>query len=120
VAVKHLGERYQFPNANAEENYGGAINLYFSWADHMLFVCPMAVPVPPSMPFSAFVSGVMKLCYAAHPDFEKIDWNTVEWSHEGKDWKPDFDATLAENGLRHMSYFTFRTPGLLGLQDRKI
>lgn len=120
MAVKHLGERYEFPPANAVENYGGAINLYFVWEDHLLFVCPMAVPVPPDMPFRVFVDEVMTLCYAAHPDFEKIDWEAVEWTYEGKSWKPDFDATLAENGLRHMSFFRFRTPGLTGLSDRKI
>jgi len=116
MAVKHLGA-YEFEAANRVENYGGVINLYVLWEGHLFFVCPLALPVDPGMPMRAFLSEVLAPCYQAHPDAADLDWERVDWTYEGEAWKPDLDRSLAENGLRHMSFLRFRTArtGSLGI-----
>ena len=109
MAVKHLGD-YRFEPANKVENYGGAINLYIVWDAHLLFVCPLALPVDPNMELRDFLTQVLQPCYAAHPDAAEIDWDAVEWTYEGKAWTPDLSKSLVDNGLRHMSFLRFRTP----------
>ena len=54
--------------------------------------------------------------YGAHPDFERIDWDTVEWFKSGQAWKPDPAKSLEANGLKHKDAIRFRTPGLTGIQ----
>lgn len=96
------------------ENFHGNIVVYLHWEKHLSFCAPMAFPLPPAMPFGALVEQVLKPHYAAHPDFEKIDWATVVWTIDGKVAAPDMEASLADNGLGHKSVVRFRTPGLDG------
>lgn len=119
MAVRHLGA-YEFEAANRAENYGGAINLYVVWDEHLLFVCPLALPVDPGMPMRAFLTDVVHPCYQAHPDAAELDWSRVEWTYEGEPWQPDLDRSLAENGLRHMSFLRFRSPPGPGLGVRGV
>jgi phenol hydroxylase P4 protein len=50
------------------------------------------------------------------PDFKRIDWAQAEWFKSGQPFKPDFDKSLAENGLGHKDVIRFRTPGLAGIK----
>ena len=66
------------------------------------------------MPFGALVSEVIATHYAPHPDASKIEWDKVEWMIDGKKVTPDFEKSLAENGMKHKSLVRFWTPGLSG------
>lgn len=118
--MKHLGDQYEFPAANDVANYGGYLNVYFVWENHLLFVCPMALLVSPDTPFGVFFEEMIRPCYAAHPDAEHINRSNTGWTYEGKSWIPDYEKTVSENGLVHMSYLKFRTADLEGLENRRI
>ena len=79
-------------------------------------MCPFAWALSPSMRFGDIISGIFPQAFGAHPDFEKVDWSKVEWLKSGSPWKPDFEKSLAENGLRHKDGLRFRTPGLNGIK----
>ena len=115
MAVIALKPGYTGPVADTEDKFHGNRLLYIGWDDHLLFCAPMCVPMPPSMPFGALVKDVLPGLYGSHPDFERIDWSKAEWRDSGKPFKPDFDKSLADNGLVHKSAIRFRTPGLNGI-----
>jgi phenol hydroxylase P4 protein len=96
------------------ENFHGNQLVYLHWQKHLTFCAAMAFPFPPAMPFAAVTGEVMPKFYGMHPDFAKIDWSKVEWTLDGKPFKPAADKSLAENGIGHKSLIQFRTPGLDG------
>lgn len=96
------------------ENFHGNHVVYLHWEEHLSFCAAMAFPLPPDMPFGAMVSEVLTPHYTMHPDFEKIDWDTVKWSVGGKDTTPDMGKSLADNGVGHKTLIRFWTPGLHG------
>lgn len=101
---------------DAPENFHGNRLVYIHWENHLSFCAALAFPLPPGMPFGAFVEAVIKPHYASHPDAEKIDWSQVVWSIDGEKKTPDFKKSLEENGLRQKSLVRFWTPGLDGYQ----
>lgn len=112
VAIK----AYKFEAKDRVENFHGNQLLYVGWEDHLMFSAPLAMPLPPSTPFRALVEQILPGTYAAHPDFARIDWAKAEWFKSGRPWKPNFDKSLAENGLVHKDVLRFRTPGLTGIK----
>lgn len=100
-----------------QENFHGNIVVYLHWEEHLSFCAAMAFPLPPDMPFGAMVDNVLKPHYEAHPDFEKIAWDTVEWMVNGETVTPDMDKSLADNGVGHKTLIRFRTPGLHGWKN---
>lgn len=115
MAVTHLGASYDFPPANRQENYGTDWNIYVGWDQHLMIPCPSAYRVPRDMNMREFLETQFRPDYLQHPDGAKLDFDRVEWTYEGKPWKPDLSKSLRENGLEHMSYVRFRSPGLHGL-----
>ena len=49
------------------------------------------------------------------PDAIAIDWDSVEWMKGTEAWVPNFEQSLAENGIRHKQQLRMRTPGLQSL-----
>lgn len=115
MTVKHLGEAYDFPSANREELYGGDINFYIQWERHLLYACPAAYRAPVDMIFRDFLEQMFRPDYHAHSDTAKLDFNTCEWKFDQKTWQPDFDKSLKDNGIGHMDYIQFTSPGLDGM-----
>ena len=107
-------ERYSFPAKDARENFPAPL-LYIGWEDHLMICAPVCLPLPPDMPFGALATAVLPGVFGYHPDFAKIDWNTVQWLKSGQPWTPDAAKSLAENGLAHKDAIRFRTPGLTGI-----
>jgi phenol hydroxylase P4 protein len=68
------------------------------------------------MRFGDIVSHVLPAAFGYHPDFAKIDWPAAQWFKSGQPFSPDFDRSLAENGLGHKDVIRFRTPGLTGIK----
>ncbi len=97
------------------ENFHGNVMVAVGWDQHLMISSPMAFPLPPDMPFGALVSEVMPVAYSAHPDWAKIDWDTVQWMLDGQAFTPDFAKSLKDNGIGHKSVVRFKTPGLNGI-----
>lgn len=97
------------------ENFHGNQMVIIGWDKHLMISSPMAFPLPPDMPFGAFVNEVMPAAYSAHPDWEKIDWDKVSWLLDGAPFTPDFGKSLKDNGVGHKSVIRFTTPGLNGI-----
>ncbi|NTV12255.1 MAG: phenol hydroxylase [Zoogloea sp.] len=115
MAVAALKE-YAFEPADKLENFHGAQLLYIGWEQHLMFCAPFCLPFPPTMRFGDIVEKVLPGVFGYHPDFAKIDWSQAEWKKSGQPWQPDFDKSLAENGLAHKDVIRFRTPGLTGIK----
>lgn len=116
MAVVALKPGYSGPVQDTEDKFHGNRLLYIGWDDHLMICAPLAVPLPPSMPFGALVNQVLPGLFGIHPEFEKIDWQRTEWLHSGEPFQPDPEKSLADNGLVHKSCIRFRTPGLQGIQ----
>lgn len=116
MSIVALKPGYSGIVADAEDRFHGKRLLYICWDQHLLFCAPLCFPLPPEMPFGALIEAVLPGAYGSHPDFEKIDWSTVQWFDSGRPFTPDLSKSLADNGLVHKSVIRFRTPGLKGLQ----
>jgi phenol hydroxylase P4 protein len=115
MAVKAAYEGYTGPNADAVGNFHGNQLVYVGWDEHLMFPFAAAFPLPPAMPFAALVKEVLPSAYSLHPEFEKIDWDRVEWLLDGERFTPAMDKSLGENGIGHKSLLRLRTPGLDGI-----
>ncbi|QID17632.1 phenol hydroxylase [Nitrogeniibacter mangrovi] len=115
MAVAAVKE-YTFESADRLENFHGNQLLFVGWEDHLLFCAPFALAMPPTTLFGDLVGKMLPGAFGYHPDFAKIDWNTVEWFKSGEPWQPQMDASLADNGLGHKAVIRFRTPGLTGIK----
>lgn len=115
MAVIALKEGYTGEIRDRVENFHGKQLLFVGWEDHLMFCAPHCVPVEASTPFSALIDTLLPAMYAAHPDWHKVDVNTIEWFRSGMPFKPAFDKSIAENGLGHKALIRFRTPGLTGI-----
>ncbi len=115
MTVSHLGPSYDFPSANRAECYGGDINFYIQWQSHLMFACPSAYRAPVNMKLRDFLENLFRPDYAQHPDTARLDFDACEWQLDQQPWQPDLDKSLSENGIGHMSYVQFRSPGLDGL-----
>lgn len=104
----------QIEPRDLEKNFHGNRVIYVHWEQHLSFCSAIAFPLPPSMPFGAFVEQVIKPHYAAHPDARHVDWSKATWMIDGEKMTPDFSRSLEENGLRHKSLVRFWTPGFDG------
>ncbi len=114
MAVQAIGD-YEFDPKDKLENFHGNMLTYWNWVDHLMFCAPIALPLGPDMPFGAVVSDVFPGAYGYHPDFEEIDWDSAEWTLDDEPFTPQFDKSLADNGLQHKSVVRFLTPGLVGI-----
>ena len=115
MTVKHLGDSYDFPSANREECYGGDINFYIQWEQHLMYACPSAYRAPKAMKFGDFLEQMLRPDYHAHPDTAKLDFSKLEWQRDQQPWQPDLDKSIEDNGIGHMDYLQFKSPELPGM-----
>lgn len=106
---------YSYEAKDRRENFPAPL-LYIGWDEHNMFCAPVCLPLPAETPFGALATNVLPGVYGAHPDFARIDWDSVQWLKSGQPWTPDPARSLAENGLGHKDVIRFRTPGLKGIQ----
>ena len=114
MATISIGE-YNFPPADRAENYGGDINIYCCWEHHLLVPCPAAYRLPSEISLRDFLTQMFCPDHNHHPEYSKIDYARLVWTLDGQPWAPVLDKSLRENGVTHMSYLSFRAPGLDGL-----
>ena len=115
MATAAITEDYTGERLDRVENFHGNQIVYVGWDKHLMFCAPLALMMPADTPFGAIVKDMLPGTYAVHPDFEKIDWNNVEWRLNGERFTPDFDASVGEQGIDHKSAIRFRTPELTGI-----
>ena len=114
MAVQAL-KAYNFPAADAQENFHGGQLLYVAWDDHLMFCAPFAYCLPPSTRFGDLCEKMMAHSFAYHPDWKKVNFSTVTWLKSGQPFQADMSKTLAELGLKHKDILRFQTPGLKGI-----
>lgn len=95
-------------------NFHGNQLLYVCWDKHLMYAAPSIFMVSPTMKFEDFLTQVVAPIFQLHPDAAKIDWRRASWIKGTQPWVPNFDQTVAENGLVHKEYLRFTTPGLDG------
>ena len=115
MTVKHLGGAYDFPSSNRAECYGGDINFYVQWEKHLIVACPSAYRAPVDLVLRDFLETVLRPDYSVHPDAAKLDFERCEWRLDQQAWQPALDKSLADNGIGHMSFIQFSSPGLDGM-----
>ena len=116
MAVQALKPGYTGEVKDREELFHGNRLLYIGWDQHNMIAAPIALPLPPAMPFGDLIDKVLPTtAFAAHPDWPKIVWSQVQWLHSNEPFKPDLGKSLADNGLVHKSLIRIRTPGLTGI-----
>jgi phenol hydroxylase P4 protein len=86
-----------------------------NWEKHLMFCAPLAIMMPPDVPFSQLVGETLTEAYGYHPDMAKVDWDQVEWTKDNEPFEPRPDASLADNGIQHRTLLRFTTPGLNGI-----
>ncbi|MET0012143.1 MAG: phenol hydroxylase subunit P4 [Sedimenticola sp.] len=113
--LKSIGE-YPPIIKDKVENFHGNQLVFVGWDHHLFFDSPRAFPLPPEMPFGALVSEVMPVAYTAHPEWEQVKWDEVQWMLDGEAFTPNMEASLEDNGVGHKSLIRFKTPGLNGIE----
>ena len=78
----------------------------------MLMAAPFMLFGAPDQKLGDIIEQQLKPLMQPDPDFDKIDWDAIEWTKSGEPWMPDFNKTVKENGLVHKEQFRFKTPDL--------
>ena len=94
------------------ENFNGRQLVYVSWDHHLLFAAPFLICVPPETTFGDMVEQSLMPLLGPDIDSEKIDWSSATWLMSNETFSPDFNASLADNGVVHKANLRFRTRGL--------
>ncbi|MBS1129261.1 MAG: phenol 2-monooxygenase subunit [Proteobacteria bacterium] len=105
---------YQYPAADTQDKFHGNQLLFVGWDDHFLFVAPLAFSVSPNTKFSDLVEKNLTFAYGRHADWAKVDFSKAVWLKSGQPFQPDFNKTLAEQGIKHKDALRLQTPGLNG------
>ncbi|SFM45039.1 phenol hydroxylase subunit P4 [Marinobacter pelagius] len=94
------------------ENFNGNQLVYVGWDNHLLFASAFLLFVSPETVFRDMVQNNVIPLIGADPDAEKIDWDSVTWLKGNQPWTPNWDETLAANGIGHKMLLRFKTPSL--------
>lgn len=97
---------------DSAENYNGNQIVYVSWDQHLLFAASFMTCLPPDTLFREWMENSVMPLMAPDPDAEKVDWHQATWMKGDEPFVPDWDASLASNGIGHKAHLRFRTPGL--------
>ena len=111
MAVKSTKEYIGVPR-DVVEKFNGRQLVYVSWDHHLLFAAPFLICVPPETTFGEMLEQSLKPLLAPDSDSEKIDWSNVSWLMANEPFSPDYDASLADNGIVHKANLRMQTPGL--------
>lgn len=100
---------------DAFENFNGKQLLFISWDHHLLAAAPIMFCAPPETKLGELIHTQLMPLLQSDPDAIAIDWDSVEWMKGTEAWVPNFEQSLAENGIRHKQQLRMRTPGLQSL-----
>lgn len=114
MAVSSIGT-YKFAPRDRAEIYGGNQIVYFCWERHMLFAAPFITFVSGEMKLREYLDTVIKPLLGHDPDAPQVEWAKAQWSNGPRPFTPDFDTSLADNGIGHKTKIIMSTPGLNSL-----
>ncbi|GAA3702598.1 phenol hydroxylase subunit P4 [Oceanisphaera sediminis] len=114
MPVIALNKDYKGEVRDARANFGDNILVHIGWDEHLLFCSAKTFLLSPAMPFSDLQDRILSEGFSQHPDFEHIDWSSVQWTLNGQPLSPSREQTLEQQGFDHKSLLRFRTPGLNG------
>lgn len=120
MAVRAICPDYKGENLDQQSNFGDNFLVYIGWDEHLLFCSAKSFPLPPQMTFNDLKTHVLSEGFGQHPDFEKIDWSSVQWNLNGTAIQPTDKQTLEQLGFDHKSLLRFKTPGLNGWNGTKV
>lgn len=104
------------PPRDRVENFHGKQLLYVLWERHLIICAPIALAVPPDLPFDQLVNQVLPgTVFAQHPDWARLAEGGVQWHAHGQRLEPAPGQTLADLGLGHKALLRLRTPSLTGV-----
>jgi len=115
MAVAAITENYVGERLDRLENFHGNQVVYLAWDYHLMFCAPVAFALAPDTLFSTLLEEVIPGAFSLHPEFNKIDWEKVQWHLNGEAFTPQKDVTLVAQGIDHKSILRFATPGLDGI-----
>ncbi len=115
MPVKALKEYIGVPR-DVVANFNGKQLVYVSWDGHLLFAAPFMLCLPPQTTFREMVEGPLAALIRPDPDAAAVDWREAAWLKSNQPWSPDFDRSLADNGIGHKDQLRFSTPGLHSLR----
>ncbi|MDR2839440.1 MAG: phenol hydroxylase subunit P4 [Azonexus sp.] len=96
-------------------NFNGKQIVYVCWDHHLLFASTLMFCVEPEMQLGDFLRDTVKPLLESDPDCAALDFGQAEWKKAKTAWTPDFNTSLAANGIRHKELLRFHTPGLNSL-----
>ena len=111
MAIKSTKEFVGVPR-DAEEHYDGNRIVYVSWDRHLLFAASLMTCVSKDMLLRDYLEGPIRDLLANDPDVGQLDFEKATWLKANQPWRPQFDKSLAENGVGHKEHLRFDTPGL--------
>lgn len=117
MSVKAIIEDFRGEVRDAVDNFNGKQVVYLAWDKHLFFCSAFAYLVDPQMTFRAFIEEFAKPTIAPHPQSKEINWDATQWLNNGQRFTPDWNTSLASNGIGHKSSIRMQTPGLEGLYD---
>jgi len=100
---------------DAVEHYKGKQLLFISWDHHLLICAPIMLRADPQTRLGDLLEQQLKPLLQADPDAAALDWSKVEWLKGNQPWTPQYDRSLADNGIGHKEQLRMRTPGLNSL-----
>ena len=115
MAVKAITPDYKGEALDGVEKFHGNIMFHVNWEKHLMFCAPLAFALPPDTPFAKLTGEVLPEAYGYHPDWQKVDWSRVTWTHDHKPFEPTPDASLADNGIVYRSLLRFTVPDTEGI-----
>lgn len=114
MTVRAITSDYDFEPRDLQKHYGDNILVYVGWDHHTLYCAAHAMLVSPQQTFQEFLDQQMQAGFHQHPDFEKINWDEVQFTLNKQIIQPRREQTLADIGFDHKSLLRFVTPGLKG------
>lgn len=91
--------------------FNGKQIVYVYWEQHLLFATPYLTVAEPGMRFGDYLANVIKPLMQPDPDAAAVDLGKVEWRMGKQAFQPDFNASLADNGIVHKTQLCFRSSG---------
>lgn len=96
---------------DVQANFNGNQIVFVCWEQHLLFAAPFMIVVPPEMKFLELVAGPLSGLMQPDPDAAAVKWEEVEWLKSNQPFRPDFNASISENGIGHKEQLRFRSKG---------
>ena len=116
LATPQATQTARQPARDRQENFHGKQLLYVLWERHLIICAPIALAVPPDLPFDELLTQVLPgTVFAQHPDWAKLGTQPLEWHANGQRLQPAAGQTLADLGLGHKTLLRLRTPTLTGV-----